>query len=51
MYLVGSEVAFRRGWCMVFQMQLTMAFDTVPITRDYIPDWEREQRTASDRAA
>jgi cyclopropane-fatty-acyl-phospholipid synthase len=50
MYLVGSEVAFRRGWCMVFQMQLAMAFDTVPITRDYM-NWEREQRTASDRAA
>jgi cyclopropane-fatty-acyl-phospholipid synthase len=51
MYLVGSEVAFRRGWCMVFQMQLAKAFDSVPITRDYMLDWERERNAASDRAA
>jgi len=51
MYLVGSEVAFRRGWCIVFQMQLAKAFDSVPITRDYMLDWERERNTASDRAA
>src|SRR5262249_5218351 len=51
MYLVGSEVAFRRGWCMVFQMQIATALDTVPITRDYIQDWTRAQRMASDRAA
>lgn len=51
MYLVGSEVAFRRGWCMVFQMQLAKAFDTVPLTRDYMFDWEREHSGASDRAA
>ena len=50
MYLVGSEVAFRRGGCMVFQMQLAKAIDTVPITRDYMLDWEREQRLASDRS-
>jgi cyclopropane-fatty-acyl-phospholipid synthase len=51
MYLVGSEVAFRRGGCMVFQMQLTKAIDSVPITRDYMLDWEREHSAASDRAA
>jgi len=51
MYLVGSEVAFRRGWCMVFQMQLAKALGSVPITRDYMLDWERERNAASDRAA
>ncbi|HEX4184441.1 MAG TPA: cyclopropane-fatty-acyl-phospholipid synthase family protein [Stellaceae bacterium] len=51
MYLVGSEVAFRRGGCMVFQMQLTKAIDSVPITRDYMLDRERERSAASDRAA
>jgi len=51
MYLVGSEVAFRRGGCMVFQMQLAKAVETVPMTRDYMLDWEREHRAASGQAA
>ena len=41
MYLVGCEIAFRRQDHMVFQMQLAKAVDTVPLTRDYILDWER----------
>jgi hypothetical protein len=36
---------------MVFQMQLAKAVDSVPITRDYMLDWERERNAASDRAA
>jgi cyclopropane-fatty-acyl-phospholipid synthase len=51
LYLVGSEIAFRRSDQMVFQMQLARAVDTVPLTRDYILDWEREHSAASDRAA
>ena len=51
MYLVGSEIAFRRDGCMVFQMQLAKSIDSVPITRDYMLDWEREQRAAPGRAA
>jgi cyclopropane-fatty-acyl-phospholipid synthase len=51
MYLVGSEIAFRRGGCMVFQMQLAKAVDSVPITRDYMLGWERDSSAASDRAA
>jgi cyclopropane-fatty-acyl-phospholipid synthase len=51
MYLVGSEVAFRRQDMMVFQMQLTKAVDSVPLTRDYMSDWERAHMAASDRAA
>jgi len=50
MYLVGSEVVFRRSGCMVFQMQLAKAIDSVPMTRDYILDWEREHGAASDRS-
>jgi cyclopropane-fatty-acyl-phospholipid synthase len=41
MYLVGCEIAFRRQDHMVFQMQLAKAVDTVPLTRDYLLDWER----------
>ena len=51
LYLIGSEIAFRRHDHMVFQMQLAKAVDTVPLTRDYLLDWEREQSAASDRAA
>ena len=40
-YLVGSELAFRRMGHMVFQMQLAKRQDAVPLTRDYIADWER----------
>ena len=48
MYLTGSEIVFRRGGCMVFQMQLAKEVDSVPITRDYMLDWEREHREAAD---
>jgi cyclopropane-fatty-acyl-phospholipid synthase len=51
MYLVGAEVGFRRGGLLVFQMQLAKAVDTVPLTRDYMLDWEREHSAAADRAA
>jgi cyclopropane-fatty-acyl-phospholipid synthase len=51
MYLVGSEIAFRRGNHLVFQMQLAREIDTVPLTRDYMLDWERDRRRAPDRAA
>jgi cyclopropane-fatty-acyl-phospholipid synthase len=51
MYLVGSEIAFRRGGCMVFQMQLAKAVDSVPMIRDYMLDWEREHSGARERAA
>src|ERR1700758_899579 len=41
MYLIGCEIGFRRQGLMVFQMQLAKAVDTVPLTRDYMLDWER----------
>jgi cyclopropane-fatty-acyl-phospholipid synthase len=54
MYLVGSELAFRRGGHLVFQMQLAKKVDTVPLTRDYMLDWERAHAvrdTTAGRAA
>jgi cyclopropane-fatty-acyl-phospholipid synthase len=51
MYLVGSEVAFRRGGLLVFQMQLAKAVDAVPLVRDYMLDWEREHSAGAERAA
>lgn len=40
-YLVGSELSFRHDYNMVFQMQLGRGINSVPITRDYLFDWER----------
>jgi cyclopropane-fatty-acyl-phospholipid synthase len=51
MYLVGSELAFRSGGHMVFQMQLAKTVDAVPLVRDYIVDCERAQTEAAGRAA
>jgi cyclopropane-fatty-acyl-phospholipid synthase len=55
MYLVGSEISFRRGGSLVFQMQLAKAVETVPLTRDYMQDWERRHaalpESSADRAA
>lgn len=43
-YLASAELTFRFGDLMVFQIQLTKRITTLPITRDYMLDWEREQR-------
>jgi cyclopropane-fatty-acyl-phospholipid synthase len=45
-YLAGSEMSFRHGGNMVFQIQLAKRQDALPLTRDYITDWEREQPLA-----
>ena len=50
-YLAGSEVAFRHQGHIVFQLQLAKAVDTVPLTRDYMIDWERSHRVAADDRA
>ena len=50
-YLVGCEYAFRRMGQMVFQMQLTKRQDAVPLTRDYITDWERGHAAPLTQAA
>jgi cyclopropane-fatty-acyl-phospholipid synthase len=50
-YLAGSEIAFRYSGHLVMQIQLAKAIDAVPLTRDYMFDWERAHREADDRAA
>jgi len=40
-YLVGCEIAFRYLGQMVFQMQIARRQDAVPLTRDYITEFER----------
>jgi cyclopropane-fatty-acyl-phospholipid synthase len=41
-YLVGCEFAFRNLDQMVFQMQIARRQGAVPITREYIADYERQ---------
>ena len=40
-YLAISEAVFRYGDHFVFQMQIARQRDAVPLTRDYLTDWER----------
>jgi cyclopropane-fatty-acyl-phospholipid synthase len=48
LYLVICELGFRYHGLMVFQLQLTKTLDAVPLTRDYMFDWERN-RAAEER--
>jgi cyclopropane-fatty-acyl-phospholipid synthase len=41
-YLAASEIAFRLWGQMVFQAQLAKRVDTLPITRDYMLETERD---------
>jgi cyclopropane-fatty-acyl-phospholipid synthase len=51
-YLALCEVGFRHRTNVVFQAQLARRFDAVPITRDYVLEWERHGRwPARPRAA
>ena len=55
-YLAASECSFRYMDNVVFQVQLTRRQDAVPITRDYITEWEkranrRDKVSTSDGAA
>lgn len=43
LYLVICEMGFRYENLMVFQIQLSKSLETVPLTRDYMVDWERAQ--------
>ena len=49
-YLVGSELAFRRDFSLVFQMQMAKSVSTVPLTRDYMVDWERAHSARAQEA-
>jgi cyclopropane-fatty-acyl-phospholipid synthase len=52
LYLAASEVAFRHQGHINFQMQLAKRVDTVPLTRDYMFDFERARATrGAERAA
>ena len=52
-YLAGSEMAFRVGDLMNFQLQLSKKQETLPLTRDYMLKAEealrRKESTATDR--
>ncbi len=41
-YLAASEISFRHLRNCVFQIQLTKRQEAVPLTRDYITDWDRD---------
>ena len=47
LYLAGSEMAFRHGGLMVFQLQLARRIETVPLTRDYMLDREETLSAAA----
>jgi cyclopropane-fatty-acyl-phospholipid synthase len=42
MYLAASEAAFRYGGQVVFQIQFAKRQDAVPLTRDYIGEFESQ---------
>lgn len=44
-YLASSEMTFRYGNQVVYQIQLAKRVDTVPVTRDYMFDAERAMRS------
>jgi cyclopropane-fatty-acyl-phospholipid synthase len=41
LYLTSCEMGFRHDGIVVYQIQLAKKKDAVPLTRDYIADWER----------
>ncbi len=47
-YLTGCEYAFRHGILAVFQMQVSSGLDVVPLTRDYIGEFERAHPAVED---
>lgn len=44
LYLVICEMGFRHQGLVVFQIQLSRDQKAVPLTRDYMVDWERAQK-------
>jgi cyclopropane-fatty-acyl-phospholipid synthase len=51
LYLKGCELSFRYNGLMVFQIQLAKSLHAVPLTRDYIYDWERAHGAQRAHAA
>jgi cyclopropane-fatty-acyl-phospholipid synthase len=51
-YLAGAEMDFRHLKAAVFQLQMAKSMTAVPLTRDYIVDWEKQvTESAESRAA
>jgi cyclopropane-fatty-acyl-phospholipid synthase len=51
-YLAGAEMDFRYLQAAVFQIQMAKRIDAVPMTRDYIAEWEASGRKSPEvRAA
>ena len=50
-YLAGCEAGFRHSGLVVFQIQLSKRIDIVPLTRDYILEWERSHARATQPLA
>ncbi|MDH3476664.1 MAG: cyclopropane-fatty-acyl-phospholipid synthase family protein [Rhodospirillales bacterium] len=50
-YLKGCEMGFRHEGLMVFQIQLAKNLHAVPLTRDYMHEWEHEQKRKRAQAA
>lgn len=48
-YLILCEIGFRFRSMMVFQIQLAKQSDIVPLTRDYMVNWERERMPTTRR--
>jgi cyclopropane-fatty-acyl-phospholipid synthase len=48
-YLAGAEMGFRHQGLVVYQIQMTRRIDALPITRDYMIDWEREHAPSVER--
>lgn len=44
-YLAASQAVFRHGGHVVFQVQMSRQVNAVPMTRDYIQDWERSPKS------
>ncbi len=50
-YLAGAEAGFREGQLVVYQLQLVKDRRAVPLTRDYITDFDRAQPASARVAA
>ncbi|MEO3429167.1 cyclopropane-fatty-acyl-phospholipid synthase family protein [Pelagibius sp. CAU 1746] len=50
-YLIGCEMGFRYQGLMVFQIQIAKKIDAVPLTRDYIYEWEHKRAEEASQAA
>ncbi len=51
LYLKGCEMGFRHQGLMVFQVQLAKRMDSLPLTRGYMYDWERDRAAGHAQAA